>query len=50
MEDKIPKIIEKEFNASVLEIKKITEGFSHYMYEVKINKEPFTVIIRFSNN
>ena len=50
MENKIPEIIEKEFNAKVLEIKRITEGYSHYMYLVKIDKEPFEVIVRFSNN
>jgi len=50
MEDKIKEIIEKEFNAKTLEIKRINEGYSHYMYEVKIDKEPFILIIRFSNN
>jgi len=50
MENKIKQIIEKEFNAKTLEIKRITEGFSHYMYLVKINLEPFEVLIRFSNN
>lgn len=50
MEDKIKGIIEREFNANVLEVKRITEGYSHHMYEVKINKEPNAVIIRFSNN
>lgn len=50
MEEKIRFIIEREFNAKVLEIKRITEGYSHHMYEAKINKNPFEVIIRFSNN
>lgn len=50
MESNIPTIIEKEFQAKVLEIKRITEGFSHYVYLVKLDKEPFEVIIRFSNN
>ena len=50
MENKIPKIIKREFGAEVLEIKRITEGFSHYMYEVKIDKEPKVCIIRFSGN
>ncbi len=50
MEDKIKEIIEREFNAQILEIKRITDGYSHYMYLVKINKEPEEVIIRFSNN
>ena len=50
MENKINQIIEREFNAQVLEIKKITEGYSHYMYLVKINKEPREIIVRFSNN
>ena len=50
MKDKIKNIIEKEFNAEVVSIKRITEGFSHYMYEVKITKKPFILIVRFSNN
>jgi len=50
MEDKIIKIIKKEFDAKIIEIKKITEGYSHYMYDVKINKSPFQIIIRFLNN
>lgn len=50
MEEKIKFIIEREFNAKVLEIKRITEGYSHYMYEVMIDKNPLEVIIRFSNN
>ena len=50
MENKIKKIIEIEFKANTLEIKRITEGYSHYMYEVKIDKEPETIIVRFSNN
>jgi len=50
MENKIRQIIEREFNAQTLEIKRITEGYSHYMYSVKINKKPNEVIVRFSNN
>lgn len=50
MENRIPGIIKKEFNANTLEIKRINEGFSHYMYDVKINKAPFDIIVRFSNN
>lgn len=50
MEDKIPAIIKKEFNAKVIEIKRITEGYSHFMYLVKIDKEPKELILRFSNN
>lgn len=50
MEDRIPEIVKKEFNAKVIEVKRITEGYSHYMFDVKIDKAPFEVIIRFSNN
>jgi len=50
MEDKIPEIIEKEFWAKVLDVKRITEGYSHYMYDVKIDKEPWEMIVRFANN
>jgi aminoglycoside phosphotransferase (APT) family kinase protein len=50
MEDKIKQIIERELNAETLEIKRITEGYSHHMYLVKIDKKPFEVIVRFSNN
>lgn len=50
MEDKIPEIVKREFKAKTLEIKRITEGFSHYMYLIKINQAPFEVIVRFSNN
>ena len=50
MKDKIKNIIEKEFNAEGVSIKRITEGFSHYMYEVEITKKPFILIVRFSNN
>lgn len=50
MEDKIPEIIERELKAKVIEIKRITEGFSHYMFDVKIDRAPFEVIVRFSNN
>jgi aminoglycoside phosphotransferase (APT) family kinase protein len=50
MEDKIPQIVEKELNAKVLEIKRINEGYSHHMFDVRIDKEPFEVIVRFQNN
>ncbi len=50
MEDKIKEIVKKEFNADVVEIKRIIEGYSHSMYEVKLGKEPKEVIIRFANN
>ena len=50
MEDRIKEIINKEFNASIIEINKITEGYSHFMYELKIDKEPHAVILRFANN
>jgi len=50
MKEKIIKIIKREFNARALKIKRITSGYSHYMYDVKINKEPKELIVRFSNN
>lgn len=50
MEEKIKFIVKKELDAEVINIQKITEGYSHSMYEVKINKEPNNLIIRFSNN
>ncbi|MEK6885426.1 MAG: aminoglycoside phosphotransferase family protein [Nanoarchaeota archaeon] len=50
MEKIIPEIIEKEFKAKTLEIIRINEGFSHYVYSIKFNKKPFEAIIRFSNN
>lgn len=50
MEEKIKEIIKKELQAQVLDIKRITEGYSHYMYNIKIDKEPYEIIIRFSNN
>jgi len=48
-EDKIREIVKKDLYAEVIEIKRITEGFSHYMYDIKINKFPFEVIFRFQN-
>jgi aminoglycoside phosphotransferase (APT) family kinase protein len=50
MEDKIKKIIKKEFGIDPREIKQTSGGFSHHMYEVLIDKEPFSLLIRFSNN
>jgi len=50
MESRITKIVKKEFGASVLKIKRITEGYSHYVYEIKIDKDPKEAIVRFSNN
>ncbi len=50
MEEQIKTIAKKEFDAEVIKIKKITEGYSHYMYNVRINKEPYELIFRFSNN
>ena len=50
MEQRIFEIVKKEFEANVLEIKRIIEGYSHYMYEVKTDKSPEIIIIRFSNN
>ncbi|MDP4039993.1 MAG: aminoglycoside phosphotransferase family protein [Candidatus Pacearchaeota archaeon] len=49
MKDKAKEILEKEYNAKVLEIKETEGGFSHPMYLAEINKEPFSVLIRFSN-
>lgn len=48
-EDKIKKIAKSDFGAEVVEIKRITEGFSHYMYDVSLSKFPFEVIFRFQN-
>ena len=39
MEKIIPEIIEKEFKAKTLEIIRINEGFSHYVYSIKFNKK-----------
>jgi len=50
VEQTIPKIVEKEFKAKTLEIAQIKEGYSHSMYFVKINKHPFEIILRFTNN
>ena len=50
METRIKKIIKKELKAKVEKIEKITEGFSHENYLVKLNKKPREVVIRFSNN
>ena len=50
MEEKIPQIVKKEFNAKTLEITRINEGYSHFMYVVRINTSPFNLIIRFTNN
>jgi aminoglycoside phosphotransferase (APT) family kinase protein len=49
-EQRIKGIIIKEFQAQALQINRITQGFSHFMYLVKIDKKPQEVIIRFSNN
>jgi len=50
MEDKIKQIVEREFNAKALNIKRINEGYSHFMYDVTLDKEPKEVIVRFSND
>ena len=50
METKIKGIIKEKFGANTLAIKRITEGYSHYMYDVTLDKKPFECIIRFSNN
>jgi len=50
MENKIKEIIKKEFDAEVIEVKSTTGGYSHHMYEAKIDKFPHEIIIRFSNN
>ncbi|MFH1325466.1 MAG: aminoglycoside phosphotransferase family protein [archaeon] len=49
-EERINEIVRKEFDADVLSIKRITEGYSHFMYDIEINKFPFIIIIRFSNS
>lgn len=48
-EEKIKEIVKEEFGGTVLGIKRIAEGFSHHMYDVKIDKSPFDVIFRFQN-
>jgi aminoglycoside phosphotransferase (APT) family kinase protein len=50
MNIQIKELIEREFNANVLKEEKINEGFSHHMYLVEIDREPFNVIIRFLNS
>jgi len=50
MENKIKQIVKKEFNAEVIVTKRITEGYSHFIYAVKIDKPPYEIMIRFSNN
>lgn len=50
MEDKITQIVKEKFGAEVVSITRITEGYSHSMFDVKIDKKPFEIIIRFSNN
>ena len=50
MDNKISKIIREHFDANIISITKITEGYSHFMYDVEIDKEPHSVIVRFSNN
>jgi len=50
MEERIHEIIKQELNAKVLEVKRINEGYSHYMYDVKMDTTPYEMIIRFSNN
>ena len=49
IEEKIRIIAKKRFNSKVLEIKRINEGYSHFMFDVKINKFPFEAIFRFQN-
>ena len=49
MKEKIKKIVKEKFNEQVVAIKRITEGYSHFMFDVRIDKFPFEVIIRFSN-
>ncbi len=50
MENKIKEIILREFDSDTINIRRITEGYSHFMYDVKITKDPYELIIRFSNN
>lgn len=47
--DKITEIVKMEFNADVISISKINEGYSHFMFDVKISKAPFEIVIRFMN-
>lgn len=49
-EQRIKKLVSREFDAELVEEQKISEGFSHHMYSVKINKKPFEIIVRFLNN
>lgn len=49
MEDKIKTIVSEEFDADVISITPTSGGYSHPMYEVRITKEPFNFLIRFSN-
>jgi len=49
MEDKIKTIVERELNANIIDIKRINEGWSHSSYNIKIDRLPFEVIIRFDN-
>ena len=48
--EKITEIFKMEFGAEVLSVERITDGYSHYMYAVEMDKEPLKSIIRFSNN
>ncbi len=50
MNIQIKELIEREFSANVIKEEKINEGFSHHMYSVEIDREPFSVIIRFLNS
>ncbi len=50
MEQKIKNIVEKDMNCNVLEIKSLSGGFSHHMYEIKIDKFPNEIIFRYANN
>ena len=50
MQEKIKQAVEGVLKCKALEVTKITDGFSHFNFEVKIDKEPGAVIVRFSNN
>lgn len=49
MIDKIKQIVKEEFDADVIEAKSTSGGYSHNMFDVRITKEPFNFILRFSN-
>ncbi|MFH1290233.1 MAG: aminoglycoside phosphotransferase family protein [Nanoarchaeota archaeon] len=50
MEQRIKEIIKREFDAEVFNIERITEGYSHSMFDVTIGLPLRNVIVRFANN